>query len=174
MRYFMSEIFMMRDILRIITPQEINDLTTTSDGENRISLTYILDDEIDRIDLISQGMAKEANNILLFKKKRDFKSGNSCKRLFKFIQLENTVEVVLNFDLLNKKSKHKGDSTIDRRDNFLSAQESLREAQKKLKSAEVLQLYRKSSDISVEQVRSSHDDLSKSNNQGILINKKQA
>ena len=139
---------MMKDILRIITPVEINDLTTTSDGENRIPLSEMLDDEVDRLDLITQGLASESEKILLFKKKRDFRAGTSCKRLFKFLGLENTENVSI---VKNEKKRESSSNNIHKlkENNFLDAQDRLRESQRKLKSAEVLQLYKKSQDISV-------------------------
>lgn len=169
----MSDIFMMRNILRVITPNEINDLTTTSVGENKVPLSEILDDEIDRLELFSTGHGREADNILLFRKKRDFRAGNSSKRLFSFLGLENEENVVINKRTFRNKSSENS-KDINKKDNFLNAQESLRESQKKLKSAEVFQLYKKSSSISSEQIKHSKDDLSKSTNIGVLVNKKQA
>ncbi|MBK23904.1 MAG: hypothetical protein CME70_07865 [Halobacteriovorax sp.] len=161
-------------LLRILTPDELNELTTTSKGRNLVSLTKMLSSDLDE----ETGGAK----ILPFKKKEveedgskeeereslaiDIECGPNCKSI-----LDDHVKriTVLNRDYSKNCPVSQETSSF-----IISEKSRFKENYNKIKSKEVLSLYEKNASIDIQREKNQKEDLSNSSNIGILVNKKQA
>lgn len=159
-----------RHYLRILTPEEINDLTSGTAGNTRVSLTDVLNSKLsgEEVDLFSN-----TDNLLQFKRSHEdveevveeIKAGknviDAIDRFYIRINNEDTA--------LDEMGREVETSTF-----ILKEKERFAYSQKKLKGAEILKLYKKNLMVDIEQEKLIKDDLSKSTQSGILVNKKQA
>ncbi len=121
------------------------------DGGTKKSLISIMDDHREKIEESSiRGKAK----ILKFKSDSEEDKKEEKKS---FSNEEKVVE-----------GESKGTSLF-----ILEEKRRLEKSQYKLKSKEVLNLYKKSSELNISEERATRDDLSKSNKVGVLVNKRQ-
>jgi hypothetical protein len=170
-------VHLLKDILRVLTPNEINELTTKSDGDNLAPLSEILLEEIDEIDF-RQRNGEDTE----YKKKVTFRAGKSASKLFRFVGLTNTKTIVIVVEedekrtsLRSSKSSNKGEEgQKDDEQDFLQIKEDLNGAYRKIKGQEVLTLYKNYAAIDINQLKATKDDLKKSAHSGNLINKRQA
>lgn len=165
---------LLMEVFRVITPEEINELTTLSGGMQRVSITEYLTlkhrgEELDFSPAVN-GVAKILPFNLLKQKdeaeeKELFLTG---KKVDEYIQqwiikekLGDTAR-----DVVTGKAVETSTFIIKEKKRFAYNQA-------KLKSQEVLLLYKKSLSVDIEQERNFKDDLSKSSRSGVLVNKKQ-
>ncbi len=167
----MAAASLLTDIMRILTPEEISELTSTSTGSSRVQLTEMLDLYESGEDI---GDAEEFSaKILPFKKD----SGHSQDELEITYQCGRlAVEVIENY--LKKRALGNtavcGDGkSVETSTFILKEKERFEYVQAKLKKQEIMGLYMKNATVDIEQEKALKDDLSKSSRSGVLVNKKQ-
>ncbi|MCO4792625.1 MAG: hypothetical protein KC493_02850 [Bacteriovoracaceae bacterium] len=189
--------FLIKSLIRVLTPEEISELTTTYCGERRVSLTSLLDQEFvgiepevgpkkDPEEVATQSKAKilpfgkAADDAVLGDSSKDspalakgyeFKVGPKVLVLFKKLYgiSENSFNSMETDEVeVSMEKTKKGTSLF-----ILDEKEKLDSSQKKLKSKEVLGTYKKVASMDIETEKSHKDDLSWSSCSGLLINKKQ-
>ena len=181
-------------LLRLLTPEEINDLITTGSGHKRVSLSEIMLQEFDDSNQIEESEAK----ILPFKKKdqnaesevqEEFSAegenqeGESSQDLN--IEMGQRCFKVLN-DLKKKHQHNLKDIFASKRNTkrvkntketslfIIEEKKKLEHASQTLKGKEIIQMYEKNAKVDINIYRNNKDDLHKSNQFGVLVNKKQA
>jgi len=176
------------NLMRVLTPEEINDLTTTYCGEKRVSLTSLM---VDGPDSKKPEEVEEDQNqakILPFNKKESevFKQastaeeknqyfcGEEIQKLFRKLYglKENSMAGVIqdeapDVDITIKEKKSA--STF-----ILEEKVKLESSQRKLKSSDIIKTYKQVLSVDLEIEKKHKDDLRWSSSQGQLINKKQA
>lgn len=163
---------LLKDLLRVITPNEINELTTKSDGDNLAPLSEYLLDQLEEFDWRDRHGEEEE-----FKKKVSFRAGKSASKLFRFVGLTNTKTIVILLDDKEDKAKEQEYKSKESRGNendFLDIKDKLHIAYRKTKGKEVMNLYQNYAAIDIKQLKTTKDDLKKSAHAGNLINKRQA
>ncbi len=166
----MAALSLLTDILRILTPEEIAELTNASSGSSRRGLTELMDMYED--DVLPQSLDGEGAKILPFGKAQE---GELDERVYESAGRE-VVEYINHF--YHKKQfaetaiNKKGDAVVTSL-FILNEKERFKYVQAKLKKKEVMGLYMKNANVDIEQEKILKDDLSKSSRAGVLINKKQ-
>jgi hypothetical protein len=161
-----------RMILRIISPEEISDLTSQSSGSQRVPLTDLAEG------IYLKGKTEEE----IFE---DIEKGSDKNRSIE-VKTEEPDEAQEDGWELEEGEDGEGsdseegeeevvvpDNLLDMASFILEEKEKSSKSQKKLKGSEVMGLYKKTSMVDIEQEKKIKDDLSKSSNLGILINKRQ-
>ena len=182
------------NILRVLTPEEINELTTTYGGRKQISLTDIVNCELEGKNYEEELIEDEENEeedveheakILPFE--ASDKSEESEEEDVPLTKCgENTIGILQQFyarimemekNLLGPKRLPKRKSAGLKKEMstfILEEKKKFEDSYEKLKSKEVLSLYKKNAKMDIEHQRNCRDDLSKSSQSGVLVNKKQA
>ena len=143
-------------LFRLLTPDEIQELTKISSGEGRVSLTKLLQERLD-LDVPVEKKEEQSkddtdDNVLDFKKKKvEEKDEGPLKKADRKDFNINKKGVVFILDLRDK----------------------LEYVRKILKKKEVIELYDQISNIDIEHERVNKDDMKKSSVSGILVNKRQ-
>ncbi len=148
----MSTTNLFRHLMRLLTPDEIQELSTIFHGANQRPLTDFLIEKIDeetREEICNLG--EHAENT------RELEERLVAQRENKLVPSSSTSE----------EETKKGVVFI------LDLKKKLEKAQRALKEKEVLGLYQKAAGLDVDFSKANKDDLKKSNNLGVLINKKQ-
>lgn len=177
-------------LLRILTPEEINDLITTGSGHKRVSLSEIMLQEFEESDSDDQSQAK----ILPFKKKNEDET-ESQEETFCELNFDNNDEQTLELgpkclkafsdfkkihqhnmkDIFAAKRKTKKVKNTKETSLFIIEQKKkLEHATQSLKGQEIIQMYEKNAKVDINIYRNNKDDLHRSNQFGVLVNKKQA
>lgn len=160
------------DIFRLLTPEEINKLTSSSKGDKRVSLTEMMHQ-------YDQGVlpSDEGAKILPFKRsgeesleqeedlKIEFQAGVEVQKYM--AHFFEKLEIDKNY-VPGRSPKFVDNSTF-----IINEKKRFNYSQTKLKGQEVLKLYQKNSSVDIEQEKKLKDDLSKSAQIGILVNKRQ-
>lgn len=174
---------LLMSILRILTPEEISELTTTSTGSERVSLTSIVSERLhissteERKNLGSSEDETELEGakILPFvgPKESVFEMGERVKGLLGHFMIESKTT---SENLLGPKRKKKRlrKTTKETSTFIIEEKRKFNHSYTKLKSMEVIDLYRRNAKVDIEHQRKNKDDLSKTTQSGILVNKKQA
>ena len=172
--------FLIMNLMRILTPEEINELTTRYCGEKRVSLTSLMNtgEELAKIlpfKSITNGQADVTEkleetvpvHIKLF-------CGENVNKLFYGLYGIKSSSMT---SLVQSEQQHQ-EVVIKQKKSasifILEQKEKLDYNQRKLKSSEILKSYKKVSAVDLEVERGHQDDLSWSSSQGLLVNKKQA
>lgn len=156
---------LMMSLLRILTPEEINELTTKHEGDSRVSLTELLEKS-----LKGQPFVHDQAQILPFSKKK-----NVLVVAAGALELLNLIPI----ELFEKETKESRREKIVRDENgntsnfILSEKEKFKENHTRLKKKEVFSLYQKTASVDIELERKTNDDLKKSTKVGVLVNKQQ-
>ncbi len=162
-------------LLRILTPDELNELTTTSKGRNLVSLTKMLTSDLDD--------EKSGAKILPFKRKEEseeshesedagealaitIECGAKCKSI-----LDDHVKRITILDRAYSKNCPVNQETSS---FIISEKTRFKENYNKIKSKEVLSLYEKNASFDIQREKNQKEDISSSSNVGVLVNKKQA
>jgi hypothetical protein len=141
------------DLLRLLTPEEISELTTTSQSDTRISLTKIIRDRLNGVEY-------------------DFSTRNFEELGAKVLTHPKFSEEVVEEDISLEKEVVPTSPEEDL-PNFLYLEKKRFERnQKNLKAQEIHKLYQQSSAIDISQEKSMREDVDKSSRSGILVNKK--
>lgn len=182
------------NLLRILTPEEIADLTTSSSGLKKVDLSIVLEsdlrgenyrDVIDSFQTSEEQIEEEENKakILPFDEGEEIVDNQIClqagQRVHALIQeyakvfkeLDKKVLGPKRFPVRKSNSGKKQTSTL-----ILEQKKKLHKSYSKIKSQEVMSLYKQSSNVEIRKKGKDEkkDDFSFSSNLGLLINKKQA
>ena len=155
---------LMMNLMRILTPEEIGELTTKHEGDSRVALTALLEQDIG----VRTGPQRPAK-ILPFsmRTKGPIMAGPECQDLL------NTLKVIK----LEKEKKNEVRFAPDENANtsyfILSEKERFQVNQKKLKGKEVMVLYRRASSVDLDLEKKNKDNLNRSIISGVLVNKEQ-
>lgn len=185
-------------LLRIITPEEIADIATKHNGGKFLSLTDLVNERVDRKIYRDFSSVDSMDEIHDEHAAQNSENENSAK-ILPFNKLENK-EVssqehaeeapTPRFVTLAKPTsqfapayeevaapvkaamvEHKEDENMS---SFILVEKNrLKESQKALKQKEIINLYQKNSNIDVEQIKTTNQNPSTSNEAGVLVNKKQ-
>ncbi len=141
----MSTYNFLRHLMRLLTPEEIQELTTISCGENKQPLTDIV---------MKRVMTEDQEDLYL---KVELGNENIAPSM---APVEATPEN-------GQEETKKGVVFI------LDLKKKLEKGQRALKEKEIYGLYQKAAGLDVDFSKANKDDLKKSSNLGVLINKKQ-
>lgn len=165
---------LLTSILRLLTPEEINELTTQSDGVNRFNLTDMLDQDLREGLVFEENEDGEGAKILPFKKEESEEEAQD--KVVYFEAGEKVSEYMQHYFLkttLGNTATDNSGNTLDTSVFILNEKKRFEYSQAKLKEKEIIGLYRKNASVDIEQEKSIKDDMSKSTKYGILVNKKQ-
>jgi len=187
------------EVLRLITPEELNILTTVGETEHLFSLGEMMEKEfvIERLrkpvemskakilpfektiekplEKLQEGMAVQSENAQALAKAvaGELKSGEIKPEEVNSVRVTSESKLLQESAVVEGAPENEETKVLDMGDFILREKQRLKESQKKLKEKEVFGLYRKSASVDLEQEKFLKGDLSKSSNGGILINKKQ-
>lgn len=167
-------------LLRILTPDELNELTTTSKGRNLVSLTKMLTKDISDEDPNDDLEEDHEAKILPFKSKEsdEVETINEDGMAF-HVECGERCMVILDdhikrITVLNRNYSKNCPVTQETSSFIISEKDRFKDNYNRIKSKEVLSLYKKNADIDINREKSSKEDLQSSSNVGVLVNKKQA
>lgn len=156
---------LMMSLLRILTPEEINELTTKHEGDSRVSLTELLEKSLKGLSCSHD----QAHIIPFSKKKNVLVAASQVLEILNQIPLQQ-LEMKSSEDSHEKILRDEDGNTS----NFiLSEKEKFKENHTKLKQKEVFSLYQKTASVDIELERKTNDDLKKSTKVGVLVDKQQ-
>lgn len=160
---------LLNDLMRILTPEEISELTSTSSGSSRIELTELLHsyENGETVNDVEEYSAK----ILPFKK-----TGEKEETEITYEAGPKVIEYINHFchkKSLGDTSKNSDGKSVETSTFIIKEKERFEYVQAKLKKKEVLSLYMKNASVDIEQEKTLKDNLAKSSRSGVLVNKKQ-
>lgn len=176
------------NLLRIITPEEIGDITSKHNGGKFFSLTDLIKERVQK-NIVRDFSAEITDDNSSQAKILPF--SNSIEDLMKDEELsegeeklsepnidqeklkQSLSEMALrlqNHQDKNKKVEHADDENMS--SFILLEKERFKRSQKKLKEKEIIDLYSKTSNVDTEQLKASNENLNQSRESGILVNKK--
>lgn len=183
--------FLIMNLLRLITPEEIGDIATKHNGGKFLSLTDLVNERVEHNvyrdfssaealeDLHEQESAKA--KILPFKKAASLneempkaEEGSSEER----VSLAAMAEEHIQSQESSESSEVKAKEYVHQEDENMSTfilieKERLKRSQQSLKQKEIIDLYQKNSSVDVEQIKGNNNNLSQAREAGVLVNKKQ-
>jgi hypothetical protein len=176
--------FLIMNLLRLITPEEVGEIATKHNGGKFLSLTELVNERVERniyrdfsspdsMEEIHEAHASHQAKILPFTKALKLNTGNELKEIPKNSENSptSTVEVQGLTELTEKEIEHKENENMS---SFILIEKArLKRSQQILKQKEVFDLYQKNSSIDVEQIKNSNANLAQTSEAGVLINKKQ-
>jgi hypothetical protein len=140
-------------LFRILTPEEIQELTSSSRTGNKTSLNSLLMDEIKHVE--ETGLLKHEDNILEFK------------------GAKTTAEEANNANTGPETTEDASKQTLKGAALIIDLKTRMKESQNKLKEMEIKGLYKKLVNSGLSQDKTDEEDLKKSQNSGVLVNKRQ-
>lgn len=157
--------FLISDILRILTPEEISHLTTTSEADSRMPLTDVIK-KYQKGELVDfskrlSAMKSEANELE--------STVDEEGKVLPFDRSENERAPQTALEALGEK-----DEIPDTPSFILGEKKRFEQVQAKIREKEIFKMYQKSAAVDIQAERSLKEDLSKSSQLGILIDKKQS
>ncbi len=162
--------FLLSSVFRVLTPEEISELTSSSDGENRSSLTDIIRQRLDGVSHDFSDSEKMAK-ILPFKSKGEVEESETFK-----VDAGANVAIYIERFFERRKIKdtalNENGELVETSSFIFKEKERFAYSQSKLKQIEVLSLYKKNAAVDVDQMRAMKDDFSQSVESGVLVNKK--
>lgn len=171
---------LMMSLLRILTPEEINELTTTSEGNKRVPLTQLMyrkmgvatEEEIE-----SASLAKILPFTFPEKESDEDSVHEASDQIEKVEQGEHELEA-------GPESEHgqigvheealASNGRLPTSVFILHEKKRLEANVHKMRSKELLKSYRKNASLDIEQEKGLRDDMKKSSRSGVLVNKKHA
>ncbi|MEE2744335.1 MAG: hypothetical protein VYD54_10525 [Bdellovibrionota bacterium] len=152
-----------RELLRLVTPDEISELTKIAGAKPKVPLTQLVEKELQSIKEYNFNRM-EGGGVSI-----DEDSGEQKSKDRSNINLESEEKKGLRF--LNGE----GDEPLRGSLFILSQKEKLRSSVSKIKEKEVLELYKDNSavDLNQEKQNRKRDDRTLSSHTGVLVNKRQ-
>lgn len=187
------------NLLRLLTPEEISALTTTSVGAERVDLNDLMDfenDGHDYRDFKAHRKAQEAEQakaakhsakiIDINQRNKNKDNGTNKTEKVSLPELSQDIQELLNtfIDRCKKmESNPLGRKRLPKRKRgglkkqmstfIIEEKDKIEKSFVKLKSVEIMDLYQKNAAVDIDLQKAS-DDLSESSQSGILVNKKRA
>jgi hypothetical protein len=184
---------LIKNLLRVLTPEEISELTTSSSDKKKIGLSLLLSSDLrgenyqEVMDNLQASETSRRNHdsesgeakILPFDEERPEERfvPQAGQRVHLLLQEYGKVFAELDKKVLGSKRFPKRKSHGSRQQTsslILEQKKKLFESYSKIKSKEVLSLYRTNNEVDLTKKKGSEEDLSFSSKLGVLINKKQA
>lgn len=173
-----------QNLLRIITPEELGELTSKHNGGKFLSLTELVEERLD--DIVRDFSSDEAYDQTPSKAKiLPFKKPTNTEEVLELSEDENT-EVdgeIHHAELKNSEAievKEKSTEVVpeyNEKDNLstfiLLEKARLKRSQQTLKQKEIIQMYSQNAAVDIEQVKVEKENLNKSARSGVLVDKKQ-
>ena len=189
---FRGQIIM--SLFRLLTPEEISELTTSSSGNERVELNNLIEFELQGNDYKDykahqEKLEQEKNEVEHKAKVLQLNSKNETSTTAEQINLtipENIKSILDSFILrcreleknpLGKKrlDKKKRNGLKKQMSTFiLEEKDKMDESYAKLKTVEIMSLYKKNASVDIGLQKNNSDDLKKSSQSGVLVNKKRA
>ncbi len=177
--------FLIMNLLRLITPEEIGDIATKHNGGKFLSLTDLVNERVERQiyrDFSSTDSMEEIhdehNNTQA--KILPFKKPNASEDAIKALAGEAVVSLTSMAQAeLDEHTPRSASEKIEHNENenmssfILIEKARLKRSQQILKQKEIIDLYQKNSSVDVEQIKGSNSNLSQGKEAGVLVNKKQ-
>ena len=174
------------NLLRIITPEEVGEITTKHNGGKFVALTDLVNERVQknifRNFSSNNHQAEESSGeakILPFRPDNQDQTEES-KELESADKLEiNTEGIKDSLHQLAKRMQQKSIEKVEHVEDenmssfILIEKARLKKSQQQLKQKEILELYQKNINVDVEQIRGQEDNLTQSRETGVLVNKKQ-
>lgn len=170
----MEETQLIRNLLRILTPEEVSDLTTVGDASVREALTDLLVGHNQGHGL-SYGVGGMAKILPFPDVSNEQEEPLSIIEDIEIVTGPNVHQFINQFitKVQFESSKvHAGGRPVETSTFILNEKERFKAVYTKMKSREVLDLYAKNSIVDLEQERKNRKDLSKNSSTGVLVNKK--
>jgi len=188
--------FLIMNLLRLITPEEIGDIATKHNGGKFLSLTDLVNERVeqniyrdfsspDAIDEIHESHAQAAQaKILPFKKKAIVpelettpgESGEPASADSSMDISEDDPKVSvqeISESIEDDKEALAEHAENENMSSFIMIEKArLKRSQQVLKQKEIIDLYQKNSDVDVEQIKGSNKNADQSKENGVLINKR--
>jgi hypothetical protein len=174
--------FLIMNLLRLITPEEIGDIATKHNGGKFLSLTELVTERVeqkiyrdfsspDSMNEIHEAHARSNQaKILPFKKLGADGEIGTEKENTEGTHF-STQEVPLSSEVEPRQEEHKENENMS---SFILIEKArLKRSQQNLKQKEIVDLYQKNSLLDVEQIKGSNTNSEQANETGVLINKKQ-
>lgn len=189
-----SQNFLIMNLLRLITPEEIGDIATKHNGGKFLSLTDLVNERVDQkiyrdfsspdsMDEIHEAHSNSQQaKILPFKKITT--SEEIIETDSETDEVHNSLADMANANLEKavslsaKITKQERPEAVEHKENenmssfILIEKARLKRSQQILKQKEILDLYQKNSNVDVEQIKGSNTNLAQAREAGVLINKK--
>lgn len=189
-----SQNFLIMNLLRLITPEEIGDIATKHNGGKFLSLTDLVNERVDQkiyrdfSSPDSMDEIHEAHSNSQQAKILPFKKLTAAEEIIeadaKTDEVQNSLADMANANLEKAVSlsakiiKQEKPETVEHKENenmssfILIEKARLKRSQQILKQKEIIDLYQKNSNVDVEQIKGSNTNLAQAREAGVLINKK--
>ena len=146
---------LLSQVLGLMTPDQIKELSRFTITEKTLSLTQVLLNELEGVEENVVGQKKEEASVEQVALNQPPPSEQSGENAEDNSVLESERKIATSLFLIMERKY-------------------LEKTQKKIHQAEIIKLYRTNLAVNIEQERLNKEDLSKSHNLGVLINKKQS
>ncbi len=180
----MAPKFLIMNVLRIITPEEIGEITTKHNGGKFLSLTELIDERMEKNIIRDFNDPDHEAKILPFSKNKaeaeptaateepDIdKAEGELRPLTAEFSLEH---VAASSTDVEEEFEQKDHDTSENMSSFiLIEKERFKRSQQTLKKKEIMDLYQKTAKVEVEQIKHTNQNLTSGSNDGVLVNKKQ-
>lgn len=179
--------FLIMNLLRLITPEEIGDIATKHNGGKFLSLTDLVNERVeqkiyrdfsspDSMDEIHEAHLQSSQaKILPFKKpvakSEDGEPLSAEAEAEPQVSLSDLADASLENAAASVEPEHRENENMS---SFILIEKArLKRSQQILKQKEIIDLYQKNSHVDVEQIKGSNTNLAQAKEAGVLINKKQ-
>jgi hypothetical protein len=183
--------FLIMNLLRLITPEEIGDIATKHNGGRFLSLTDLVSERVEHNvyrDFSSVDTLEEIHEQQNLKAKiLPFKKSAESSEVLPKVEAVQSVEVdslsamaeasLTSQAITQEKLRPMPEAVHQESENMSSfiliEKERLKRSQHSLKQKEIIDLYQKNSHVDVEQIKGSNNNLAQAREAGVLVNKKQ-
>tara|TARA_R110000868_G_C10953636_1_gene767991 strand:- start:3968 stop:4480 length:513 start_codon:yes stop_codon:yes gene_type:complete len=166
---------LMMSLLRILTPEEINELTTTSEGNKRVPLTQLMYLKMG-VETSAEMESASVAKILPFTFPDKDDQVGSDQETDAYLQETEGPEDFVEAELAEDEAESQGDpeEKLPTSVFILVEKKRLENTVHKMRSKDLIKSYKKNASIDLEQEKGLRDDMSQSSRSGVLINKKHA
>lgn len=163
----------MMNLLRILTPEEINELTTTSEGNKRVPLTQLMYVKMG-VETSEEVESASLAKILPFtfpEQELDEESEENAPELQADLEQEGDVSAQ---SAAEQAQEPNPEERMQTSAFILFEKKRLEKNVHKMRQKEIMQSYKKNASLDIEQEKGIRDDMKKSSRSGVLVNKKHA
>lgn len=169
------------NLLRIITPEEVGEITTKHNGGKFISLTELINERVHKqvyrnFAQVSDHPNEEGAKILPFRPEEEVLEEVTAEVSSDLALDEDHIKQSLN-ELAKKMSEKKVNKAEHAEDENMSTfilieKARLKKSQQSLKQKEILELYQKNRTVDIEQIKGQEDNMTQAKESGVLVNKR--
>lgn len=181
--------FLIMNLLRLITPEEIGDIATKHNGGKFLSLTDLVNERVEhnvyrdfsKAEALEEFQEEQLSQakILPFKKSSSVEEENSKVAVVQSEEVSSLAAMAEAQFANHSAETPEPIQEVTHQENenmssfILIEKERLKRSQKSLKQKEIIDLYQKNSHVDVEQIKGSNNNISQAREAGVLVNKKQ-